>query len=51
MGQNFTQMAYKVLSSTALPKPDQDLTFIYIGPNTAQRNTTAIANSYHKLNQ
>jgi len=51
MGQNFTQTAYKVLSSTALPKPDEDLIFIYNGPNTAQRNTTAVANSYHKLNQ
>jgi len=51
MGQNFTQTAYKVLSSTALSKPDQDFTFIYTGPNRAQGNTTAIANSYHKLNQ
>jgi len=51
MGQNFTQTAYKVLSSTALPKPDQDLTFIYTGPNTAQGNTTAVANSNHNLNQ
>jgi hypothetical protein len=51
MDQNFTQMDYNVLSSTALSEPDQDLTFIYTGPYTAQGNTTATANSYQKLNQ